>query len=334
MSVKPTGLLAVPVSPYPYSFTQLPSGAWVPFSVESPFNKKVVSPTIKTESAAWIGKVEAHLKSQTAFNSSPIETYDHPVYFSLPTDPLHKIEIVEEPEGEGKSSAANGLEIHIPTGAKPASGTDLHMCVVDQASGKAFSFWQVLSGTVGASGVIKANACGYELMTGTGIDEKGAAVAAGYSLISGIIRPEELVAGAINHALFLVTEHTNGNVAPSISNGKPSVAGWPPMGGRFWLESTNGEIEAMSIPSWQKTILRCLHEYGAYVGDRGGGVFKMLDAHTYTSAHLTNPLTTYGQAHEGEKISVALEEGEYRAYYTMTALMTELLTANKLHFIA
>ena len=43
------------------------------------------------------------------------------------------------------------------------------------------------------------------------------------------------------------------------------------MGQHFFLEMTDAEIEALSVPAWQKTILRAMARYGLYVGDTGGG---------------------------------------------------------------
>jgi hypothetical protein len=105
------------------------------------------------------------------------------------------------------------------------------------------------------------------------------ATAAHFGTAAGIIRPSELEAGRIDHALFLVVKCTNATfVWPSAGPGVGrtcssmgiSSNNAPAMGQHFYLDMTEAEINAMNVPGWKKTSLRAMSEYGMFVGDTGG----------------------------------------------------------------
>ncbi len=104
-----------------------------------------------------------------------------------------------------------------------------------------------------------------------------------HSGIGGMVRLEELDSGRINHALFMFADCTNGRfvypgAGASVSCTDTSDAsGAFPIGTRFQLDLTPAQIASIkessgaSIANWKKTFLVALAEYGAYVGDGGGG---------------------------------------------------------------
>src|SRR5262249_39412129 len=74
--------------------------------------------------------------------------YAHPIYFSQPGDPLYTMHVTSG----GGSSNLEGVQVPIPAVAKPAGGTDHHLCIIDQVAGKEYDMWQAAdpSGTGGA----------------------------------------------------------------------------------------------------------------------------------------------------------------------------------------
>jgi len=133
------------------------------------------------------------------------------------------------------------------------------------------------------------------MINGNGLGS--AATAAGFGLAAGVIRPEELAAGQINHALFMVVKCTNGtSVWPAGSSSGRSCssiglsnANAPAMGQHFYLDLSEAQIEALPQPTWAKTILRAMAQYGLYVGDTGGGFLKLESGTSYTSFGLPDP---------------------------------------------
>ena len=131
---------------------------------------------------------------------------------------------------------------------------------------------------------------------------QGGITAAGFSNQAGVIRLSEMKAGVINHALFMSvawlerpglafgeTLGTNGEVAD------PNA---PAMGQHFWLDMTPPQIDALSVPEWQKIILRAMAKYGMYVGDNGGSPWALQfeSGDNYTSFGEPDPWVAYAQA--------------------------------------
>jgi hypothetical protein len=232
--------------------------------------------------------------------------YGHPTYYAQPTDPLYTLDSI------GYSPAIDGMRIPIPSTAKPALGGDGHMTVVTP-DGWEYDFWQVKSKPVGG-GTMTFSLGGRTRVDGDGLNSN--ATAARFGNLAGIIRSQELAAGQINHALFIVLKCTSSSTSfgygTKADTGKsayvyPATAGGsrcsntadeaaPPIGARFQLTMSEAQIAAMNAPAWKKAILRALATYGGYVGDTGGpGFGVMLESSTmYTSFGLADPLAQLG----------------------------------------
>jgi hypothetical protein len=168
------------------------------------------------------------------------------------------------------------MRVAIPDAARAAGGSDGHLSVIDQASGWEYDFWAVSSKPEGG-GVLEIGWGGRTRIDGDGLDSP--ATAAHFGLAAGVIRPAELLAGEINHALFMAVRCTNGtsvypagpNTGRACSEIGLSNKDAPAMGQRFFLDMSAAEIAAQQVPEWQKTILTAMARYGMYVGDTGGG---------------------------------------------------------------
>jgi hypothetical protein len=182
--------------------------------------------------------------------------------------------------------------------------------VIDQASGWEYGFWQVRQKPA-SGGTLTVSWGGKTRVDGLGLGS--GATAGNFGLAAGIIRPQELAAEEIDHALFMVVKCTNGtSVAPAgadvgrtcSSMGLPNT-GAPAMGQHFFLDMSAAEIEALGVPAWQKTVLRAMAEYGLYVGDTGGGFLKLESGSSYTSLGQADPWVGVAQgagiaaSHEG-----------------------------------
>jgi hypothetical protein len=142
------------------------------------------------------------------------------------------------------------------------------------------------------------------------------ATASNFGNLAGVIRAQELAAGEIRHALFVVLKCTatgtgfgygtrNGAddqaayVYPAShgGNGCSSAENAPPMGARLQLDMSDAQIDALGVPAWKTTILRALARYGGYVGDTGGPGFGLqFESSTmYTVFGRTDPLVAFAQ---------------------------------------
>jgi hypothetical protein len=98
-----------------------------------------------------------------------------------------------------------------------------------------------------------------------------------------VIRHDELMAGKINHPIYLNFPCENtGSVFPAQYQAL-ACALWPQgswvygtpdkmpyHGNLFFLDYTDAQIDGMNLPAWQKSLLKAFANYGAYVGDTSG----------------------------------------------------------------
>lgn len=214
------------------------------------------------------------------------------------------------------------MQIRIPDRARPAAGGDHHLTVVEP-EGWEYDFWNVTSKPAGG-GLLKYGGGGRTRIDGYGL--ASGATAAGFGNLAGIIREQELAAGRINHALFLVVKCTARNTAFGYGERLMGSAGYvypathsgsgcptdstalPPMGAHFALAMSDAQIAALAVPWWKKVILTALAHYGGYVGDTGGSGFgfQFESSSTYTSFGWTDLLFSLSRG-----LGVPLWSGTY-----------------------
>lgn len=250
-----------------------PPACWRPYAPTSPFNRKLpANPRLAPDSAAVVRRVTGFgpLQHMTGGAAGTTRDWGHPTFFSRPGDPVYTVECTED----WGTCPLEGKQIRMPDEARPAGGDDGHMTIVDQASGTEYDMWQVQSKTRGG-GVVRTSWGGVTSIDGDG--RGSGAVAANFGTAAGKLRAEELEAGRIEHALFMTVHCDSGKfVFPAqkaggacADNGE-SAENAPPMGARFKLDMSAAEIAALNVPSWKKTILTAMSEYGLIVGDTGG----------------------------------------------------------------
>jgi hypothetical protein len=274
---------------------QWPGGDWRPYSDSSPFNAPIsasaatVSQSAALVSSALSGGVPSALTSGTAGTQ-----YDwgKPVYFSQPTDPIYKLHATQS----WGTSSAEGAQIPIPAGAMPAGAADAHMTIVTP-DGWEYDLWGASKPAAGG-GTLNFQWGGRLRVDGSGVNSGvGAATASYFGNLAGMIRPEELAAGHINHALFIVLKNTASSYVYPATHTDGGTSGGVPMGTRFQLTMTDAQIAALAVPAWKKTILTALAHYGGYVGDTGGNGFglQFQSGQTYTSLGFADPMINYAK---------------------------------------
>jgi hypothetical protein len=157
----------------------------------------------------------------------------------------------------------------IPVTAVPDPSADGYMTVVDPASQREWDMWQAAH-----NGSWSASAGAALSTSGNGIAPAGTASgdAANFPLLAGIVRPEEILQGHIEHALvFGMSGVSNlGHVCPATHNdGSTSDPGALEEGARLQLDPSV-DVAALPIPAWEKTVARAIQTYGMYLRDQGG----------------------------------------------------------------
>jgi len=261
-----------------------PGACWRPYAPTSPFNRTIApNPRVHPRSAAIVRRVLGFgLPANLVAGDADTQwDYFHPVYWSWPGHPLYKIHCVEW----WGTCELEGRQVRIPAAARAAGGSDHHITVIDQQSGWEYDLWQVRTKPA-TGGQLNVSWGGMTRIDGDGLGSN--ATAAHYGGAAGIIRAQEIEAGNIPHALFLVLRcSSGGRVYPAggIGSRCPDVTDAPPMGTRFQLAMTDTQIAALKVPNWKKTILRAMARYGMYFGDTGGSGFNLQfeSGSTYTS---------------------------------------------------
>jgi Putative Ig domain len=163
----------------------------------------------------------------------------------------------------------------IPAGTLPNTGSDSHLSVINGAN--EIDMWQAKynasNDTWSASTITTTTINGWGANCAEGQLCLGSD-AAGFALLGGALRPEEIGAGVIPHALALMTPATrSGYIAcPATgSDGKNSNASAIPEGAQIQLDPSFN-VAAQSWAPWQKTIAVALQQYGAFVNDTGGAM--------------------------------------------------------------
>jgi hypothetical protein len=168
----------------------------------------------------------------------------------------------------------NFADMHIPTSAQPNSGSDGHLVVL-QPDGSELDLWggqHTSTGwTSGSRWVESASGPANNCATQTTC---GGADVANFALAAGLVRPEEIAQGHIDHALAITTPDTRqGYIACPATNsdGKHTDPNALPIGAHIQLDPSIN-VAGLNIPSWQKVIATALQKYGAYVTDTGGSL--------------------------------------------------------------
>jgi hypothetical protein len=283
--------------------TNLPGACWRPYSDASPFNQQLpANPRLAPQSDAMIRTMTGWGQPEDLWAGAADTGSDwvHPYYFSAADDPVFTIHCLKT----WGTCEVEGMKVRIPDAARPAGGGDGHMAVVDQAGGWEYDFWQVKSKPQGGGTITISwggrTAIGTPDADGLGSD----ANAAHYGLLGGIIRYQEIAAGHIDHALFLIIKCDGGGIVyPASGKGSACADGSvaPQEGSRVFLDMSDAEIDALEAPLWKKAIFRALAHYGAFVGDTGGSPWGVgiESGSTYTSFGLPNPWDEWAKQQPG-----------------------------------
>ena len=165
----------------------------------------------------------------------------------------------------------------IPQYAAPSTGSDNHLVVLDPGTNHELDTWLASydasadSWSAGSRYVSASNGWGAVCALG---EHCLGAVAAGFAAFGGVVRPEEIAQGHIDHALFFASPYTRaGDIAcpATHTDGWTSDPAAIPEGARIQLDPAF-DVDGQSWPTWKKVIAHALQSYGAYLGDTGGSL--------------------------------------------------------------
>ena len=195
-----------------------------------------------------------------------VKEWTQPIYHATSATPRVDVTLTHTPYAGRKLSG-----VPIPAGARPDPAGDSTMVVIDRENGCEYDFQAIKQN---ADGSWTAHFGNTLLTSGTGIYPYSESPrAAGFGNAAGVITPEEMQAGRIDHALAFIMKNTKagGPVLPATgSDGWSNLVGAIPEGARVQLDPSL-DLDALGLEPWQKTIARALQVYGMYLIDTGGG---------------------------------------------------------------
>jgi hypothetical protein len=226
------------------------------------YDRVPASPDVSSNSSNWVNRIVDDGKPEAL----ALNDWQYPQYEASSSDPIYTVSTTRYvgPQGDHR--------IRIPSSALPAPGGDGNMGVADPAANKYWGFYGVESIDRSAR-TITARGGGYTALDGNGSLYGESSLGVATKL--GVVTPEELDAGHIDHALMVVVACTTGTVNGAgstrdcASMGKPAG---PPNGAHLQLQISDAELAA--FPAWKRTILRAMRDYGMYVAETGGGFLK------------------------------------------------------------
>jgi hypothetical protein len=191
-----------------------------------------------------------------------------PVYETDGSAPRYTVDATEDFTAGGWSLP----DVPIPDAAAPDPQDDGHMVVLDRSSECVYEFWQARrEGETWTASWVNATPADGDGIYPDGLSSR----AGGLSAAAGLIWPQELRAGEIDHALVFAYPFTRAGdpTAPATaSDGRTDGEEAPalPMGARLRLDPSL-DLDSLGLSRSERTIARALQEYGMILGDSSGG---------------------------------------------------------------
>jgi hypothetical protein len=236
------------------------------YSQDSPFNQKVPDNVeIDPNSDLLVKSIIDQTGSHGFFIA--VNGWTSPVFYTDNNTPRHDVALTVS-----WAPYRTMKNVPIPDFAEPDPEGDGTMVIIDMAAGCEYDFWQAVKGNDETWSASWGNAIKIE---SDGIFQKGlSARGSGFAVPAGMIWPDELADGEINHALVFSYDHTKagGPVPPATeSDGTSLRADAIPEGALVQLDP-DLDLNSLELTSYEKTIAKALQEYGMFLVDDGGGV--------------------------------------------------------------
>ncbi len=249
-----------------------------PFAADSIWNTPIgagapVDPGSDTMIAGFAAVADAQGGIALSYQNSGV-----PVYIADANTPTVNVQLLDS------NTSLNGVPI--PPGALPECGFDRLLGAFDPQASLFYEFWimeQLNDGSWRANtgNVIDVNGSG--IFPGNGSVASGVR-ASGFSLLAGMIWPQELQAGAIHHALafYYFPTRSGGPVPPATaSDGVVNDPAALPIGAHLQLDP-NLDLNTLNLQPWERTIAEALQTYGMYCADTGNGIaLSMLHGYSF-----------------------------------------------------
>jgi hypothetical protein len=252
-----------------------------PFTATGYWNTKLGKAPVDSHSAAWIKDAQTH--SGTHLNLV-LGDWGMPVYRATSSDPLEKI-----------SSGGHTVKVHIPAKARPMTGNDAALTVIDPSTNQVVGLFgaHVSSGKWSVTGLSRYRYASSGIAGGLPTGIKANFGHRGIPASVPAVTRKEIRAGAIRHRLEIYWWQTasktpDGKSAYFPMTGSESgKSGVVPEGAVIRIKRSV-DLSSLHLSRAAKVIAVALQKYGAVVGDNAGsGNSLKLQGNTNWSGVLT-----------------------------------------------
>jgi hypothetical protein len=253
--------LATPVT------TPVQSGSFPRLYADSSFWNQPIgaSPVIDPNSAAILASSIIPTANIATFNNN--DEWGVPLAYSDPASKLYTV-------GCLYYGCSQQVLFRIPRYAKANTGSDGKLVMIDPTTDTELDMgvatYDELADAWSTNSRYTTASDGWGAMCAQGLHCDGVMMS-GVDQFGGIVRPEEIAQGHIDHALSLIAPYwRSGFIAcPAVkTTGGTNDANAIPMSARIQLDPSFN-VDAQSWPEWKKVLAKALQTYGAYVWDAG-----------------------------------------------------------------
>ena len=263
-----TGVALAGTSLFTATAEPLPGTACNLFPADNILNTDISTLPVNSNSATWMSNMTQHSNLHPDLGTTA-QQYGIPINVAPPpTTPTHLTPtFLYDSESD---HPAEGYPIDQSTliegGPTAASGSDRHALVEDKNLCKLYEVYNLQNFTNGQTPSAGSGAV-WDL-TSDSMRPNGwtSADAAGLPIAPLLLRPDEILAGSIAHAIRFTTHCTSTYIWPASHQAGSCNASYPPMGARFRLKSS---YNISGFGANTQVVLNAFKHYGLLLADNG-----------------------------------------------------------------
>lgn len=233
---------------------------------DSVWRTPISSLPVAKDSKELIAQIGADAPLHPDFGSGLWDGEPIGIPYNVVTNAQRKVHVSFE-YADQSDRVAYPIPAHPRIEGGPNSTGDRHVLLVNKDSCTDYELWDAypvahsVNWTAGSGAVFHLGADALRPAGWTSAD------AAGLAILPGLIRPEEIAAGVIDHAIRVTVPATDDTyVWPARHEAGVDNAALPPMGLRLRLKAS---VDIASYPRVDRIILQALKTYGMIVADNG-----------------------------------------------------------------
>jgi hypothetical protein len=247
-----------------------------PFSPTSVWNQALPSDVpLNAQSTTYVSNLLSQISSAGLWMNT--YQYSTPMFTVPPGQPTVTVKLDTASSPQATLLRQSWLQVPIPPNAKAAAGTDEHMVVYQPSTDTMWEFWKMTLQSDGWhaqwGGTMNNVSTNPGYFTSPGPSNWGA-TASSLPLLGGLIRPSELAAGHIDHAIALAIPNTRAQYfawPAQRTDGNVNSTAAIPEGQRFRLDP-NLDLSTIPMSPLVRMIAVAAQKYGMIVRDKSGNV--------------------------------------------------------------